>query len=303
MRNTFINTLCELAEKHNDIFLLCGDLGYSVLEGFAQKFPERFLNVGISEQNMTQVAAGLALEGFNVFTYSIGNFPTLRCMEQIRYDVCYHEANVKVVAIGAGYAYGPLGVSHHTTEDIAMLRSLPNMTVCVPADPVEARAAAEFMALLHGPGYVRLNKAGEACIHSTSQSLHMAPGKLIEIVGGRDVAVLVNGAILGSIMDDLKQSGVPWAVFSVPFVGRYDPTEIQRLGQRFKRIITVEEHQLNGGFGSSIVEAFSDLYADSGIDHMPRIQRIAIPNRFIGVSGSQSYLRRAMGLVLPHEIL
>jgi len=303
MRNTFINTLCELSEKHDDIFLLCGDLGYSVLEGFAQQFPERFLNVGIAEQNMTQVAAGLALEGFNVFTYSIGNFPTLRCMEQIRYDVCYHEANVKVVAIGAGYAYGPLGVSHHTTEDIAMLRSLPNMTVCAPADPIEAKVVAQFMASYDGPGYVRLNKTGEACVHSTTTSLALSPGKLIEVIGGRDVAVLVNGAILGSVMGDLKQSGVPWAVFSAPFVGRYDVDEINRLGQRFSRIITVEEHQLNGGFGSSIVEAFSDLYADGKIGRMPRIQRIAIPNQFIGVSGSQSYLRRAMGLVLPRDIL
>lgn len=104
MRNTFINTLCSLAATHDDVFLLCGDLGYSVLEPFAKAYPDRFLNVGVAEQNMTQVAAGLAREGYNVFTYSIGNFPTLRCMEQIRYDVCYHEASVKVVAVGAGYA-------------------------------------------------------------------------------------------------------------------------------------------------------------------------------------------------------
>lgn len=301
MRNTFINTLCELAKEHSDIFLLCGDLGYSVLEKFADQFPDRFLNVGVSEQNMTQVAAGLALEGFNVFTYSIGNFPTLRCMEQIRYDVCYHEANVKIVAVGGGYAYGPQGVSHHTTEDIAMLRALPGMTVCAPADPVEAHAAAQFMASHRGPGYVRLNKSGEACIHPSQQPLDLTPGKLIKVFAGQETAVLVNGAILGPIMNELKEFGLPWAVYSVPFVGGYDPDEIKRLGQRFQRIVTVEEHQLNGGFGSSIVEAFSDLYASAGIEHMPRIQRIAIPNQFIGVSGSQSYLRRAAGLALSRD--
>ena len=141
MRNSFINRLTEIAKVDKKIFLICGDLGYSVLEPFAEQFPDRFLNVGIAEQNMMHVATGLAFEGYNVFTYSIGNFPTLRCMEQIRYDICYHNANVKIVAVGSGYAYGPLGVSHHTTEDIAMLRALPGMIVTAPGDPVEAMSS------------------------------------------------------------------------------------------------------------------------------------------------------------------
>lgn len=298
MRNTFINTLCSLASTHEDVFLLCGDLGYSVLEPFAKAYPERFLNVGVSEQNMTQVAAGLAREGYNVFTYSIGNFPTLRCMEQIRYDVCYHEANVKVVAVGAGYAYGPQGVSHHTTEDIAMLRAIPNMTVCAPADPVEARAAAEFMVSHRGPGYVRINKAGESAVHPSDTPLAMTPGEFIRVRAGRQVAVLVTGAILGNIINEVQEAGYDYSVYSVPFIGKYSSCAIAELASAYDALITVEEHQLNGGFGSSVVEALSDLYNSGAISRMPKVRRIGIPNRFIGVSGSQEYLREQAQLTL-----
>lgn len=298
MRNTFINTLCTLAASHEDVFLLCGDLGYSVLEPFATAFPDRFLNVGVAEQNMTQVATGLAREGYNVFTYSIGNFPTLRCMEQIRYDVCYHEASVKVVAVGAGYAYGPQGVSHHTTEDIAMLRAIPNMKVCAPADPIEARAAAEFMVRHRGPGYVRINKAGEPAVHPADVPLVLKPGELIQVRPGCDAAVLVTGAMLGNIVNEVRETGRDYAVYSVPFVGNYSPQALADLAAAFETVITVEEHQLNGGFGSSIVEALSDLYCAGGIARMPKVRRIGIPNRFIGVSGSQEYLREQAQLTL-----
>lgn len=296
MRNTFINTLCELAGQHDDVFLLCGDLGYSVLEPFADRFPDRYLNAGVAEQNMTQVAAGLSMEGYNVFTYSIGNFPTLRCMEQIRYDVCYHQANVKVVAVGSGYAYGSQGVSHHTTEDLAMLRALPNMVLCAPGDPLEARAAAHYMVNRRGPGYVRLNKAGEATVHDPARPPALEPGRLLPVLEGSEVAVLVTGAMLGPVVAEVRASNRKWAVYSVPFVGGYLPEELTRLQQNYRELVTVEEHQLNGGFGASVVEALSDLYAAGRIDRMPRVRRVGIPNSFIGVSGSQDYLRKAAGL-------
>ncbi len=298
MRNTFINTLVELAAAQDDLFLLCGDLGYSVLEPFATRFPDRFLNAGIAEQNMTTVAVGLAREGYNVFTYSIGNFPTLRCMEQIRYDVCYHEANVKVVAVGAGYAYGPQGVSHHTTEDLAMMRALPGMTVCAPADASEARAAAAFMARHKGPGYVRLNKSGEPDVHAEVGIADIAPGKFIPVINGVDTLVLATGAMVQPMMVEVRQSGRNWALWSTPFVGGYDRDSMVRLGNKFKRIVTVEEHQLNCGFGSSVVECLSDLYAEGLLAEMPRIKRVAVPNIFIGASGTQEYLRKAAGLTL-----
>lgn len=298
MRNSFINTLCEAAEENDDIFLLCGDIGYSVLEPFAKNFPDRFLNAGIAEQNMTQVATGLAREGFNVFCYSIGNFPTLRCIEQIRYDVCYHNANVKVVAVGAGYAYGPQGVSHHMTEDLSMMRAIPGMTICSPADANESKAAAIFMANHQGPGYVRLNKSGEPTVHELTKHLRLTPGNFIPVRDGIGTLVLATGAIVHPILDELKNSGRDWALWSSPFIGGYDPQLMAEIGRRFSRIVTIEEHQLNGGFGSSILESLSDLYTEGAFRAMPTVKRIAVPNIFIGVSGTQEYMRERAGLTL-----
>ena len=298
MRNTFINSLCDLAVINKDIFLLCGDLGFSVLEPFAERFPDRFLNVGIAEQNMTQIAAGLAKEGYNVFTYSIGNFATLRCMEQLRYDVCYHEANVKVVAVGSGYAYGSQGASHHATEDIAMMRSIPGMKVCSPADPCESRALAHFAAKYTGPAYIRINKSGEPFLYDPEYIIDLVPGKFLPIRKGIGTLVLSTGAITQSILAELKDFALNYSLWSAPFIGDYIDKVMLDIAQEYEQIITVEEHQLNGGFGSSIIEWFSDAYAAGILDKMPKIIRIGIPNSFISFSGTQDYLRNRAGLTL-----
>ncbi|MGH9680291.1 MAG: transketolase, partial [Candidatus Acidiferrales bacterium] len=141
MRSAFFRALTALAEQDERICLIVGDLGFGVVETFAERFPSRFLNAGVAEQNMTGIAAGMALSGKIVFTYSIANFPILRCLEQVRNDVCYHNADVKIVAVGGGLAYGALGPTHHATEDLAILRSLPRMAVVAPGDPAEAEAA------------------------------------------------------------------------------------------------------------------------------------------------------------------
>src|SRR5437763_8263703 len=154
-----------MAEEDERIWLLSGDLRYSVLERFAQKYPERFINVCVAEQNMMGVAAGLAMSGKTVFTYSIANFPVMRCLEQIRNDVCYHNLNVKIVAVGGGLAYGPAGYTHHALEDLAVMRAMPGMTVLAPGDPVEARLATTALADRQGPCYLRLGKAGEPLVH------------------------------------------------------------------------------------------------------------------------------------------
>jgi transketolase len=247
---------------------------------------------------MTQVALGLAREGYNVFTYSIGNFPTLRCIEHVRSGVCYHDANVKIVAVGAGYAYGPQGVSHHATEDLAMLRAIPNMLVGSPADPVEAEAITRFMATHRGPGYVRLNKSGEKPIHDRAEPVDVVPGRLLEVRRGRDAAVLCTGAILERALREVEEAAAGWAVFSAPFVGGYADEQMLAIARRFESIVTLEEHQMNGGLGSSVVECLSDLYADGRLDQMPRVRRIGIPNLFLGVSGSQDYLRDRASLTL-----
>lgn len=297
MRTNFISRLVELAEKDERIVLLCGDLGYSVLEKFAQKFPERFYNVGIAEQNMIQLASGLALEGFQVYVYSIGNFPTLRCMEQIRYDVCYHNLNVKIISVGAGYAYGPLGVSHHTTEDLAMLRSIPNMTVLAPGDVVEAKACTEFLHSQNGPGYMRINKAGDLRVHE-SDVVQIQDGHGLQLRSGQGTGVLCSGAVLGSIARQLENHGENWSLYSCPLVSHLNRSFLKEIANKYEHLVTVEEHQLNGGFGSAVIEALSDLYNDGAIKKFPKVRRIGIPGVFQSLAGTQDFLRQKSGLVL-----
>lgn len=301
MRTAFIKTLCEQAQQDERIFLLCGDLGYSVLEVFADAFPERFLNVGIAEQNMMQVASGLALEGYSVFAYSIGNFPTLRCMEQIRYDICYHQLNVKIVAVGAGYAYGALGASHHTTEDIAMLRSIPSMRVTAPGDAIETALVTRRLCRDAGPAYLRLNKAGEQLCHTSEPDPAQTDMFLLRegTDKGANTVVLATGAILGDILAQNDQRSLGYAIYSAPFISDLNDTQLIGLAERYPRWITAEEHQLNGGFGSAVLERMSDLYAAGRIARFPEIQRLGIPNIFQGFAGSQDYLRMRAGIVLP----
>lgn len=296
MRTAFIEQLIKEAETNADIFLLVGDLGYSVVEPFATKFPDRFLNVGIAEQNMTSVAAGLAMEGYNVFTYSIGNFPTLRCMEQIRYDVCYHNLAVKIVAVGGGYAYGPLGVSHHTTEDIGMLRTIPNLTVCAPGDPIEAKLITSHFCNNKKPGYIRLGKAGEPIIHSATDTLLF--GKILTVIEGTGTAVLTTGGMLAYAADYIKQHSLNWSLYSVPVIKPMDAISLATIAIKHSNLITMEEHQRSGGFGSAVLESLNEVRNSQLIDFIPPIKVIAIPDKFIGYAGTQDFLRKEAGLLL-----
>ena len=163
MRDTFVKTLLEIAKKDKNVYIVTGDLGFGVLRPFWEELPDQIINAGIAEQNMTTVAAGMALEGKTVFTYSIGNFPTIRCLEQIRNDCAYHHANVKIVCVGGGFVYGSLGMSHHATEDIALLRALPDVTVVCPGDLVEAEEATKAIANYPGTCYLRLGRGVCRC--------------------------------------------------------------------------------------------------------------------------------------------
>ena len=181
MRDTFVRTLVQLAKEDKNIELVTGDLGFGVLKSFWEQCPDQFTNAGIAEQNMTSVAAGMALTGKNVFTYSIGNFPTLRCIEQIRNDCAYHHANVKVVCIGGGFVYGSLGMSHQATEDLAILRALPDVVVLAPADLVEAEECTKALAKYNGTAYLRLGRGGEKRIHEKIDNFQI--GKAIKVSG------------------------------------------------------------------------------------------------------------------------
>jgi transketolase len=285
MRTAFIEALLEAAEHDPRVWLVCGDLGYSVLEPFADRFPERYLNAGVSEQNMTGVAAGLALSGNIVFTYSIANFPTLRPLEQIRNDVCYHRANVKIVSVGGGLSYGGQGYTHH-----GMMRLLPEMTVIAPGDPREARAAVHALIALDGPGYLRLGKAGEPLVHE--HPIRFEIGRAIEIRPGADVAVLAIGSVVAMAADVVREaaaSGIDCRLLSVHTLAPLDREAVVRAARETGGLVIVEEH----GPGA-LATCVSEVLAEEGIA-VP-FERVGLPKRALRVAGSQYYLREQGGL-------
>ncbi|MDR1561623.1 MAG: transketolase [Dysgonamonadaceae bacterium] len=307
MRSAFIQQLLEEAKNNNRIFLLVGDLGYSVVESFAEHFPDRFLNVGVAEQNMASIAAGLAKEGFIPFIYSIGNFPTLRCMEQIRYDICYHELAVKIIAVGGGYAYGSLGASHHTTEELGMLRTIPNMTVCAPADPIEAKELVKLAIQDNSPYYIRLSKNGEPILHSNfeiqNSEFRIKKGYplLLHSLNSSNSAIFTTGVIAADALKFVAENSRNAAIYTFPFVKPIDRQALLPLFEKYENIITLEEHQASGGFGSAILECMNDLEETGQLRMHPKLKRVAIPDSFTHIAGSQAFLKKMNGLNLPLE--
>lgn len=294
MRTAFIDQLIKEARVNDKIFLLVGDLGYNVVEPFAKEFPDRFQNVGIAEQNMAGLAAGLAMTGYNVYFYSIGNFPTLRCIEQIRNDIAYHHANVKVVAVGGGYAYGDLGATHHATEALGMMRTIPNMVVCSPSDPIEARALTTLSSTYDGPMYIQLGKAGEKIVHN--HDLNLTVGDIISFrANSRKEAILVTGSITSVIVassEDEKKD-----IYTLPFVKPINKEQIAKIAEMYEVITVIEEHQKSSGVGSAVIEQINDLYYEGNVTKYPKVHRVAIDDYFQDVSGSQMYLREKAGLL------
>lgn len=288
MRDTFVKTLLEIAKKDKNVYLITGDLGFGVLKPFWNELPDQIINAGIAEQNMTSIAAGLALQGKIVYTYSIGNFPTLRCIEQIRNDCAYHNANVKVVCVGGGFVYGSLGMSHHATEDIAIMRSLPDVTVLAPGDLVEAEYATKAIYEQQGTCYLRLGRGGEKRIHDKIEGF--AVGKAIEIQKGERVAVFSTGAIFDEVneaCEELKAQGITPTVYTFPTVKPIDKEVILDCAKTHKAIVTVEEHNLSGGFGSAVAEVLAEA---DGVK--AKLVRVALDDRYSCIVGSQKYLRK-----------
>ena len=294
MRTAFIEALYELAEQDRRIWLLTGDLGYSVLERFASHFPDRFVNVGVAEQNMMGVATGLALCGNVVFTYSIANFPTIRCLEQIRNDVCYHNLNVKVVSVGGGLAYGSAGYTHHAVEDIAVMRTMPNMTVVAPGDPVETVLATRAVASHHGPCYLRLGKAGEPTVHESPPDFQI--GKALVVRQGRDITLVSTGGMLNTAMEVaqlLNHDGISARILSMHTVRPIDRKSLLLAMEETNYLVCLEEHGISGGLASAVAEA---LLLNSGfISPIPLYQFGLASDTYLSV-GSQSYLHSINGL-------
>lgn len=289
MRNAFIDELVSLASERSNIALIVGDLGYSVVEPFADRFPDRFINAGVAEQNMTSLAAGMASEGYHVFTYSIANFPTFRCAEQIRNDIDYHNLPVTVVAVGGGVAYGALGYSHHAVQDYALMRCMPNMLIAAPGDPMEVRACLRYLVANPQPSYLRLGKAGERCFHPAPPSVE--PGQWLKITHESDPnkrCILTTGATLELAMQWWNsKKRTETSVYSLPLWGMKLKTIQAAQVRNFDTIITVEDHLKDAGFGSWLMESAS---AVPGL--VQRIDTRSLSSEVCGIVGTQNSLSK-----------
>jgi transketolase len=305
MRTAFINTLFEMAKLNKQIMLLTGDLGFSVFEMFNDALPRQYINMGIAEQNMTGVAAGLAIEGKIPLIYSIVPFATMRNFEQIRNDICYQNLNVKIVGVGAGFSYGPYGHTHHGLEVIGILRILDYLTILAPGDPIEVKFATKAMLEHKGPVYLRLGKAGEPTVH-TKKTIPFKIGKGILIEEGRDLTIIATSISLFrafEVVNRLKKKGLSVRFVSMPSIKPLDEKIILDCAKKTTALFTIEEHSIIGGLGSAVAEILSESSANV------LFKRIAVPDRFSSVIGDQEYMRENAGLSLEkilktiHEVM
>jgi len=293
MRKAFIDSLCRIAADNDDVWLMCGDLGYSVLEVFAERFPERYVNAGIAEQNMVGMAAGLAMAGKIVVTYSIANFAIVRCLEQLRNDVCYHAGAVIVVSVGSGAAYGAQGYTHHGIEDMAFTRLLPNMAVMSPGDPIETDWALRRLIERRAPASLRLGRGGEPTIHDPA-TFKAEFGKAIEMRPiGDDVTLLSTGAVLPEAVaaaKTLAERGLSVGLYSIPAVEPLDDAAIRAIAARSRIVITAEEHVSEGGFGGAVAEVMS------GLGSRARLLRAGVQRNGPKTAADQKEMRRLHGI-------
>lgn len=294
MRNAFIDELATLAELHPRIALVVGDLGYSVVEPFADRFPDRFINAGVAEQNMTSLAAGMASEGYHVFTYSIANFPTFRCAEQIRNDVDYQKLSVTVVAVGGGLAYGALGYSHHAVQDYALLRSMPNMMIAAPGDTSEVRGCLRYLVANPRPSYLRLGKSGERDFHDSIVP-ELVPGRWNSIRKANCISrgvLLSTGTTLELAMKMCERpEHLGCEVCSLPLWGmEIKPLQAEQVAQR-NLVTTLEDHLEDGGFGSWLSESL-------GTQPLlrTRLRNLSLSSEVCGLVGTQGTLNSLGGL-------
>ena len=269
--------------------LLTGDLGFNVVEGFRDAFPLQFLNCGVAEQAMMSIAAGLASTHKRVFAYSIVNFATFRCLEQIRNDIAYHGYDVCVVAIGGGASYGTLGYSHHGLEDVAVMRPIPGMRIYSPADSLEVASCVDEILEIGGPCYLRLGRQPGSSPHAGPPDISTG---LIELARGTDVSLLVTGPLLPTALTAAaaaEEQGVSVQVVSVPRISPLDDAELLKVAGG-RRIVTLEEHSTIGGLGSAVLESL----ARSRQPHDVHI--LGYPSGGFDISGSHAFINNSTGL-------
>ena len=292
MRRAFIKKFTELAVKNKDLYLITADTGFKVFDDFKNIFPDRYFNIGISEAAMVSIASGLALSGKNVFLYGIVPFVVMRCFEQIRNDLCMQSLPVKIIGVGGGLVYGNEGSTHHSIEDIAVLNSLPNMTIICPGDPVEVRETVNASINAKGPVYIRLAKSGEEVVHK-NERISFTIGKGIVIEQGKELAIMSTGNMLKTATDlteILKARGMTPELISMHTVKPIDRKLIVETGKKCGVIVTLEEHSTIGGLGSRV----ADVLAEENIS--VKLKKFAIDDKYADVAGSHDYLKNYFGL-------
>ena len=292
MRDSFIKGLTTVAKSDPKVMLLTADLGYGVLDDFRKQCPTQFLNVGIAEQNMIGIATGLAIDGHVVYTYSIANFSFMRCLEQIRNDAAYHGCNVNVVAIGGGFSYGALGISHHATEDLAIMRSIPDVTVLAPGDNFEAEAVARATYNTPGVSYTRLDRVGAGESHNDDNAFTIGKSRVLR--PGKDLTLIATGGIVSEaikVADVLSTKNVSVRVVSLHTIKPIDKPAIIEAARETGGILTMEEHCVDGGLGGAVAEILLEAGAPPKF-----FKRIGLRDGFSSIVGSQQFLRKQYGL-------
>lgn len=291
MRTAFVQTLTQMMTDHEDIITLTADMGFSVFENIQDQFPKRFINTGVTEQSSIGVATGLALSGYTVFFYAQAAFATMRCFEQVRLDVGYNHVNVKIIGTAAGFSLNQLGVSHFATEDVGLMRLIPEMTIFTPGDAVEASWATQKAYQIDGPVYIRLTKEGTPVVHS--KTLNIKIGELIPLIRGKDLTLLVSGSLLSrsvELVTLLAQRGIKASLYSVPTVKPLQKNAIIKIINESKAVFSLEEHSIIGGLGSAVAEIVAELGSTT------RFYRLGVQDTFTGITGSHDFLLDYNGL-------
>lgn len=292
MRNAFAAEITDLATADPRVVLLSGDIGNRLFDKFKTRQPDRFINCGVAEANMIGMAAGMAMSGLRPIAYTIASFATVRCLEQIRVDVCYHDVPVIIAGVGAGLSYASLGGTHHACEDIALMRAFPNMSVVCPADPLEVRLALRAALAYDRPVYIRLGKKGEPRVHTQMPEFRIGRGIIVR--EGTDVCLLGTGTILPVVLEaaaGLDAAGLSTCVVSLHTVKPIDRDLLETVTRDFAVVATIEEHSVIGGLGGSVAEWIADRGSVRA-----RLLRLGVPDAFVHGAVEQEDAREHVGL-------
>jgi len=293
MRQTCLEMVYQLAKEDERVFFIGSDLGIGVLDQFKEEMPDRFFMEGISEANIIGMAAGMALEGKVPYVNTLATFITRRCYEQIVLDLCLHDVNVRLIGNGGGLVYAPLGPTHQSIEDLAILRAVPNMTIVAPADADEMRRFMPLTVDHQGPIYIRLAKGYDPIVTTDDKPFQI--GKAIPMRDGKDALIVTTGITLKSALaaaDSLSEQGIDAGVLHVHTIKPLDTEAILDYAASVPIIVTVEEHTVIGGLGSAVAEAISE----ANFDPAKRFKRIGIPDVFADQYGSQDTLLEKFGI-------